>query len=156
MEKGDLSDSSTLLGDLVEARKQIAELKEKLHLCKQKELQNLQLPNPDEGIDREGSEDDKRKVNELCNKDIRRYSRQLILPEIGVKGQLALINSSVLLVGAGGLGCPSAIYLAAAGVGHIGVVDYDEIELDNLHRQVLHTEERLGKSKCKSVADSIH
>ncbi|XP_071833769.1 adenylyltransferase and sulfurtransferase MOCS3-like isoform X2 [Apostichopus japonicus] len=154
MEKGDLSDSSTLLGDLVEARKQIAELKEKLHLCKQKE--NFHLPNPDEGIDREGSDDDKRKVNELCNKDIRRYSRQLILPEIGVKGQLALINSSVLLVGAGGLGCPSAIYLAAAGVGHIGVVDYDEIELDNLHRQVLHTEERLGKSKCKSVADSIH
>nr|CAB3263898.1 adenylyltransferase and sulfurtransferase MOCS3-like [Phallusia mammillata] len=72
--------------------------------------------------------------------DISRYSRQLILPEIGIVGQAALQASSVLVVGAGGLGCPAIQYLAAAGCGKIGVVDYDEVETSNLHRQVLHTE----------------
>ncbi|XP_067031765.1 adenylyltransferase and sulfurtransferase MOCS3-like isoform X1 [Acropora muricata] len=87
----------------------------------------------------------------LCNKEILRYSRQLILPEIGVKGQIKLCNTSVLIVGAGGLGCPSAQYLAAAGVGCIGIVDYDTVEVSNLHRQVLHTEDRVNISKAESM-----
>ena len=80
-----------------------------------------------------------------------RYSRQLILPEIGVQGQLKLNNTSVLIVGAGGLGCPVAVYLTAAGIGCIGLVDYDDVELNNLHRQVLHSETRVNWSKVASA-----
>ncbi|XP_005098924.1 adenylyltransferase and sulfurtransferase MOCS3 [Aplysia californica] len=94
--------------------------------------------------------------SKLSNDDIMRYSRQLILPDLGVKGQIGLKNSSVLIIGAGGLGCPAAIYLAAAGIGRLGVVDYDEVELSNLHRQILHTESRVGLSKSLSIARSCH
>ncbi|XP_073247860.1 adenylyltransferase and sulfurtransferase MOCS3-like [Porites lutea] len=92
-----------------------------------------------------------RKKDKLNNRDILRYSRQLILPEIGVKGQIHLYNTSVLIVGAGGLGCPVAQYLAAAGVGCIGIVDYDTVEISNLHRQVLHTEGRVNIFKAESI-----
>jgi len=91
------------------------------------------------------------KKERLNNDDILRYSRQLILPEIGVKGQIKLCNASILIVGAGGLGCPAAQYLAAAGVGCIGIVDYDRVEMSNLHRQVLHTESRVNISKAESI-----
>lgn len=91
------------------------------------------------------------KKDKLNNRDILRYSRQLILPEIGVKGQIQLYNASVLIIGAGGLGCPVAQYLAAAGVGCIGIVDYDTVEISNLHRQVLHTEGRVNISKAESI-----
>ncbi|XP_060073265.1 adenylyltransferase and sulfurtransferase MOCS3-like [Ylistrum balloti] len=90
--------------------------------------------------------------DKLSNAEISRYSRQLILPEIGVKGQLSISSASVLVVGAGGLGCPSSIYLAAAGIGRIGLVDYDEVELTNLHRQILHTETKVGVTKSASAA----
>jgi adenylyltransferase/sulfurtransferase len=76
------------------------------------------------------------KENKLTNSEIERYSRQLILPEFGVSGQTRLKSSSVLIVGAGGLGCPCAQFLAAAGIGNIGIVDYDVVEKSNLHRQV--------------------
>nr|AAL90043.1 AT10573p [Drosophila melanogaster] len=87
----------------------------------------------------------------LTNDDIARYSRQLILPDFGVQGQLKLKNSSVLIVGLGGLGCPAAQYLAAAGCGHLGLVDYDEVERSNFHRQILHSEDRCGMSKAESA-----
>ncbi|XP_033095358.1 adenylyltransferase and sulfurtransferase MOCS3-like [Anneissia japonica] len=83
---------------------------------------------------------------------IGRYSRQLILPEIGTKGQKSIMNSSVLIVGAGGLGCPATLYLAAAGIGKLGIIDYDEVELSNLHRQVLHKETNLNVKKAESAS----
>lgn len=84
--------------------------------------------------------------------EIERYGRQLTLPEIGPEGQARLRAARVLVVGAGGLGCPVAMYLAASGVGSIGVVDADQIELSNLHRQVLHTESGVGTLKAASIA----
>lgn len=87
----------------------------------------------------------------LSNDDISRYSRQLILPDFGISGQLKLKNSTVLIVGMGGLGCPAAQYLAGAGCGHLGLVDYDEVERSNLHRQTLHTVTRCGMSKAESA-----
>ncbi len=80
-----------------------------------------------------------------------RYARHLLLPEIGVDGQLKLLNAKVLLLGAGGLGSPTALYLAAAGVGTLGIVDNDEVDLSNLQRQVIHTTERVGMPKVDSA-----
>lgn len=91
----------------------------------------------------------------LSNEDIMRYSRQLLLPELGVQGQLNLSKTSVLVVGCGGLGCPLAQYLAAAGIGRLGLLDYDEVELSNLHRQVLHGEENQGQAKALSAASTV-
>ncbi|KAI3367870.1 hypothetical protein L3Q82_026703 [Scortum barcoo] len=91
----------------------------------------------------------------LSNEDIMRYSRQLLLPELGVQGQLNLSRTSVLVVGCGGLGCPLAQYLAAAGIGRLGLLDYDEVELSNLHRQVLHGEENQDQAKALSAANAV-
>lgn len=91
----------------------------------------------------------------LSRDEILRYSRQLVLPELGVHGQLRLAAASVLIVGCGGLGCPLAQYLAAAGVGRLGLVDYDVIELSNLARQVLHDEALAGQAKAFSAAASL-
>ncbi|KAF0891960.1 hypothetical protein E2562_011339 [Oryza meyeriana var. granulata] len=85
---------------------------------------------------------------------IYRYSRHLLLPDFGVEGQRKLSRSSVLVVGAGGLGSPVALYLAACGVGCLGIVDGDDVELNNLHRQIIHKEAYVGKSKVKSAADT--
>lgn len=71
------------------------------------------------------------------------------------QGQLALKSASVLIVGTGGLGCPAAQYLAGSGVGHIGLVDYDDVERSNLHRQLLHSEETVGQSKVSSAYDAL-
>jgi sulfur-carrier protein adenylyltransferase/sulfurtransferase len=84
-----------------------------------------------------------------------RYSRHTLLPEFGVEGQLKLLNSRVLLVGAGGLGSPAALYLAAAGIGTLGLVDDDEVDESNLQRQVIHTTERVGVPKTESARLSI-
>lgn len=83
---------------------------------------------------------------------IHRYSRHLLLPSFGVKGQSNLLKSSILLVGAGGLGSPVALYLAACGIGCLGIIDHDIVEMNNLHRQVIHTEGNIGQSKVKSAA----
>ncbi|XP_020030746.2 adenylyltransferase and sulfurtransferase MOCS3 [Castor canadensis] len=91
----------------------------------------------------------------LSRDEILRYSRQLVLPELGVQGQLRLATASVLIVGCGGLGCPLAQYLAAAGVGRLGLVDYDVVEVSNLARQVLHGEALAGHAKAFSAAASL-
>lgn len=83
---------------------------------------------------------------------IHRYSRQLLVPAFGVQGQQKLLNSSILVVGAGGLGSPAALYLAAAGIGCLGIVDHDVVELNNLHRQVIHSESTIGHPKVQSAA----
>ncbi|TPX36692.1 hypothetical protein SmJEL517_g01228 [Synchytrium microbalum] len=95
------------------------------------------------------------KSEDLTRWDIARYSRQLLVPDIGVKGQRALKASSILVVGAGGLGAPSILYLAAAGVGRIGIVDHDQVEASNLQRQVIHDETRVGMSKAASARLSV-
>ncbi|WFD30145.1 hypothetical protein MSPP1_001162 [Malassezia sp. CBS 17886] len=87
--------------------------------------------------------------------EYKRYGRQLILPEFGVGAQLSLKAARVLVVGAGGLGCPAVQYLAAAGVGHLTVVDADDIETSNLARQVLHTDARVGVNKAESVREAV-
>ena len=84
-----------------------------------------------------------------------RYSRHLIMPEVGLEGQRALKASSVLIIGAGGLGTPSAMYLAAAGVGRIGIVDFDTIEKSNLHRQILYSEKDIGRSKAEVAKEKL-
>src|SRR5580658_627410 len=91
----------------------------------------------------------------MSRDDLRRYSRHLLLPEVGVAGQKVLRRSRVLLVGAGGLGAPSALYLAAAGVGEIGLVDFDEVDLSNLQRQVLYTTGDLGRPKLEAARDRL-
>ncbi len=92
----------------------------------------------------------------LDKESIERYGRQLILPEIGVEGQIKLMETKILIIGAGGLGCPAGVYLAAAGIGQLGFVDYDEVELNNLHRQILHTESRVGVCKATSAVQSCN
>ena len=84
-----------------------------------------------------------------------RYSRHLLMPEVGTEGQLRLLDSRVLLVGAGGLGSPAALYLAAAGVGTLGILDHDRVDRSNLQRQILHTDARVGESKVESAAQAI-
>lgn len=86
---------------------------------------------------------------------IRRYSRHIILPEVGGKGQRKLLESSVLMIGAGGLGSPAALYLAAAGVGRIGIVDFDVVDLSNLQRQILHGTEDVSRPKVESAVDRL-
>jgi len=84
-----------------------------------------------------------------------RYQRHLLLPEVGVEGQAKLLASKVLLLGAGGLGSPAALYLAAAGVGTIGIVDMDEVDASNLQRQILHNLDRVGQRKVDSAAETL-
>lgn len=86
---------------------------------------------------------------------VQRYARHLILPEVGGAGQKKLLNTSVLLIGAGGLGSPAAYYLAAAGVGRIGIVDFDEVDASNLQRQILHAASDLGRPKVDSAGDKL-
>jgi molybdopterin/thiamine biosynthesis adenylyltransferase/rhodanese-related sulfurtransferase len=85
-----------------------------------------------------------------------RYSRHLLVPEIGIEGQLKLLNAKVLLLGAGGLGSPAALYLAAAGVGTIGIVDNDVVDVSNLQRQIIHSTDRVGVSKVDSAEQTIN
>jgi molybdopterin/thiamine biosynthesis adenylyltransferase/rhodanese-related sulfurtransferase len=91
----------------------------------------------------------------LDDEKLARYSRHLLIPEVGIEGQERLLETSILLIGAGGLGSPAALYLAAAGVGRIGIVDDDRVDASNLQRQVLHSTEELGDSKAESARRSL-
>jgi len=92
---------------------------------------------------------------QLSNEEIRRYSRHLILPEVGLAGQKKICSTTVLCIGAGGLGSPIAMYLAAAGIGKIGIVDFDAVDFSNLQRQIIHGTEDVGRPKCKSAEETI-
>jgi len=91
----------------------------------------------------------------LTDQQKQRYSRHLLIPEVGSDGQAKLLASKVLLIGAGGLGSPAALYLAAAGVGTIGIVDFDVVDLSNLQRQVIHTNDRVGEKKTESARRTL-
>lgn len=92
---------------------------------------------------------------ELSNDEIKRYSRHLILPEVGLAGQKKIKSTSVLCIGAGGLGSPIAMYLAAAGIGKLGLVDFDTVDFSNLQRQIIHGTEDVGRHKGESARDTI-
>ncbi len=92
---------------------------------------------------------------ELTRDEVARYSRHLIIPDLGVDGQKRLKNARVLVIGAGGLGAPTLLYLAAAGVGTIGIVDFDVVDESNLQRQIIHGVSDIGRSKAQSARDSI-
>lgn len=92
----------------------------------------------------------------FTNGQLERYSRHIILKEVGAKGQKKLLNAKVLIIGAGGLGAPAAMYLAAAGVGTIGIADADEVDLSNLQRQIIHTMPDLGKAKVDSAKETMN
>src|ERR1051325_1268775 len=92
---------------------------------------------------------------ELSNEEIRRYSRHLILPEVGLAGQKKIRKAKVLCIGAGGLGSPIAMYLAAAGVGTLGIVDFDVVDASNLQRQLLHGTSDVGRPKTSSAKETI-
>ena len=98
---------------------------------------------------------DWKKPASLTAEQMNRYKRHLLLPEVGVEGQKQLLDSKVLLLGAGGLGSPAALYLAAAGVGTIGIVDMDEVDASNLQRQILHNIDRIGDRKVDSAKKSL-
>lgn len=93
---------------------------------------------------------------ELTTEEVRRYSRHLIIPDVGMAGQKRLKNAKVLVIGAGGLGSPALLYLAAAGVGTIGIAEFDEVDESNLQRQVIHGQSDIGKSKAQSAKESLH
>ena len=95
-------------------------------------------------------------TTDLSQDEIKRYSRHLIMPEVGIDGQRKLKAGSVLCIGAGGLGSPAAMYLAAAGVGRIGIVDFDVVDFSNLQRQLLHSTSDVGRSKLASARDKLH
>src|ERR1700691_388572 len=92
---------------------------------------------------------------DLDNEQIKRYSRHLILPEVGLAGQKKICSASVLCIGAGGLGSPLGMYLAAAGSGKIGLVDFDTVDFSNLQRQIIHGTADVGRPKADSARDTI-
>src|SRR5262249_50016242 len=92
---------------------------------------------------------------DLSNDEIRRYSRHLILPEVGMAGQKKICSARVLCIGAGGLGSPIAMYLAAAGIGRLGLVDFDTVDFSNLQRQIIHGTPDVGRPKAESARDTI-
>lgn len=94
-------------------------------------------------------------ADDLTVDEVRRYSRHLIIPDVGMAGQKRLKNAKVLAVGAGGLGSPTLMYLAAAGVGTIGIVEFDTVDESNLQRQIIHGQSDIGRSKARSAADSV-
>src|SRR5947207_12769104 len=100
-------------------------------------------------------DDDRSGAMRLSVEELQRYSRHLIMPEVTSEGQNRLKAAQVLCIGAGGLGSPAALYLAAAGVGTLGIVDFDAVDLSNLQRQILHRQEEVGKPKVESAMRTL-
>ena len=92
----------------------------------------------------------------LTPDQVKRYSRHIIMPQVGSKGQRSLLDAKVLIVGAGGLGSPAAVYLTLAGVGTVGIVDFDTVDLSNLQRQILHQQSDVGRPKVESARETLH
>src|SRR5256885_9527979 len=101
------------------------------------------------------SPESRRATPELTHEELVRYSRHILLPQVGEEGQRTLKSSRALLVGAGGLGSPVALYLAAAGIGTLGLVEFDDVDLSNLQRQILHGSSAIGRSKLESARERI-
>ncbi|MEZ0536339.1 ThiF family adenylyltransferase [Caldicellulosiruptoraceae bacterium PP1] len=95
-------------------------------------------------------------MSSFSNQQLERYSRHIILNEVGIKGQKKLLESKVLIIGTGGLGSPAALFLAAAGVGTIGIVDFDIVELSNLQRQIIHSTKKVGTPKVLSAKETVN
>jgi molybdopterin/thiamine biosynthesis adenylyltransferase/rhodanese-related sulfurtransferase len=95
-------------------------------------------------------------ASELTIDEVRRYSRHLIIPDVGMTGQKRMKNAKVLVIGAGGLGSPALLYLAAAGVGTLGIAEFDEVDESNLQRQIIHGQSDIGKSKAQSAKEPVH
>lgn len=140
-----MSDVEKLTSQLLEKDKEIQRLRTMLGQCMS--WSEGKEHNDDESVSNDAGDD-----GQLGKDYIARYSRQLILSELGVKGNMALAHTSVLIVGCGGLGCPAAIYLAGAGVGRLGLLDHDIVELNNLHRQILHGEANAEMKTLKAVS----
>ncbi|KAF2862236.1 hypothetical protein K470DRAFT_213535 [Piedraia hortae CBS 480.64] len=128
-------DIATLRSQIRALEAELIQLRHKLHLAEQAAKHSYQNPYP----------------HPLPQSHYERYTRQLLVPSFGVSSQLALCQSSILIIGLGGLGCPAAAYLAAAGVGRLGLLDGDIVELSNLHRQTLHSMESIGLNKARSA-----
>jgi adenylyltransferase/sulfurtransferase len=101
-------------------------------------------------------EQPRKRIGALTPDQVNRYSRHIIMPQVGPAGQRKIMESSILIIGAGGLGSPIAVYLALAGIGKIGVVDFDTVDLSNLQRQILHQDDDIGKSKAQSAKETIN
>ena len=98
---------------------------------------------------------EKKTLTPLTPMQVQRYSRHLIMPNVGSVGQRKLLDGKVLIIGAGGLGSPIALYLALAGVGTLGIVDFDVVDVSNLQRQILHTDADVGKRKVESAKETL-
>ncbi|BGP27853.1 URM1 activating enzyme [Rhodotorula toruloides] len=146
---------SRLLHELDEARARVAELEEQLAAlsasASQSEQSSSMTAAADARLNGAAATNSERKQWPLSLREYKRYGRQMLVSQIGLPGQLQLKKARILVVGAGGLGCPVLLYLAAAGVGEITILDHDSVELSNLHRQVLHTEGRVGMPKAESA-----
>ncbi|EPS42247.1 hypothetical protein H072_3792 [Dactylellina haptotyla CBS 200.50] len=138
-------------------RKRIAELEKELAEYRSGSFasSNGTATEEPERDETEKLQEDENKPVRLDLEEFRRYGRQMIMTEVGLDGQLQLKRSKVLLIGAGGLGCPAAAYLAGAGIGTIGIVDHDLVEPSNLHRQIMHTVDRVGRPKVESIIESL-
>ncbi|KAI3825812.1 hypothetical protein L1987_07463 [Smallanthus sonchifolius] len=145
---GGVDESSRLLRELQSLKYSKRDIEARISVIKA-QLQEIQSnQNKSSGCSNGGSDFG----HDLTPDMIYRYSRQLLLPSFGVQGQSNLLKSSILVIGAGGLGSPALLYLAACGVGRLGMVDHDVIELNNLHRQIIHGEAYIGRSKVESAA----
>ncbi|KDP39178.1 hypothetical protein JCGZ_00935 [Jatropha curcas] len=152
--KSNGTDAAQILGEIETLKATKSDIENRIAALEAK-LRHLNLPN--DNVSSNGSSLPVSIVDYgfghgLSSDMIYRYSRHLLLPSFGVQGQSNLLKSSILVVGAGGLGSPALLYLAACGVGRLGIVDHDVVELNNMHRQVIHTEPFIGQPKVKSAA----